>query len=149
MTSNFLYNDKFLSFVEMVTRQSKYKYACLRSMKSEPLSSLAPDAKRRKLGEGKFEGPTFLALFQAFVSPTPSTEVVAAIPSSVVTPPVTCSKGKGKVGKSVWKDLGTAVGRAHNVITDEELKGLSSIPSHELVSHHIHKLVQVCYLFFL
>ena len=118
-------------------------------MKSEPLSSLAPDAKRQKFGEGKFEGPTFLALFQASVSPTPSTEVVVALPSSVIAPPVTRSKGKGKVGKSVWKDLATAIGRAHNVITNEELRGLSSVPSHELVSHNIHKLVQVCYLFFL
>ena len=30
-----------------------------------------------------------------------------------------------------------------DVITNDELKGLSSIPSHELVSQHIHKLVQV------
>nr|POE75827.1 hypothetical protein CFP56_05097 [Quercus suber] len=49
------------------------------------------------------------------------------------TPPTTRSKGKGKVGKSVWEDLATALGRAHNVITDDELRGLSSIPSHELV----------------
>ena len=61
------------------------------------------------------------------------------------TPPTTCSKGKSKVGKSVWEDLATAFGWAHNVITDEELKGLSSISSQELVSHHIHKLVQVLY----
>ncbi|XP_050259657.1 uncharacterized protein LOC126704670 [Quercus robur] len=55
----------------------------------------------------------------------------------------THSKGKAKVGKSVWEDPAIALGRAHNVITDDELKGLSSIPSHKLVSHHIHKLVQV------
>nr|POE70109.1 hypothetical protein CFP56_23659 [Quercus suber] len=36
-----------------------------------------------------------------------------------------------------------ALGRAHNVITDDELRGISSIPSHELVNRHIHKLVQV------
>ena len=55
-------------------------------------------------------------------------------------PPTTHSKGKDKVGKSVREDLATNLGRAHNVITDDELKGLSSIPSHKLVSCHIHKL---------
>ncbi|KAL0008294.1 hypothetical protein SO802_009796 [Lithocarpus litseifolius] len=55
----------------------------------------------------------------------------------------TRSKGKAKVGKSVWDDLVSALGRAHNVIVDNKLKGLSSIPSHELASCHINKLVQV------
>lgn len=57
------------------------------------------------------------------------------------TPPTAYSKEESKIGKSVWEDLATALGRAHNVVTNEELKGLSSIPSHELVSRHIHKLV--------
>lgn len=90
-------------------------------MKNEPLSSLAPDAKRRKFGEGKYEGPTPLALFQALVSPTPAPKMVVGLPSSAVTPPITHSKGKGRVEKSIWEDPTTAVGRAHNVITDEEL----------------------------
>ena len=116
--------------------------------RSEPLPSLAPDAKRRKFGEGEFEGSTPLALFQAFVSLTPYTEVVAVVPSSTVAPPITRSKEKGKVGKSVWEDPATAVGQAHNVIIDEELRGLFAVPSHKLVNRHIHKLVQVCCLFF-
>nr|POE81754.1 hypothetical protein CFP56_19954 [Quercus suber] len=62
---------------------------------------------------------------------------------TALTPPITRSKGKGKIGKRVWDDPATALGRAHNVIMDEQLKGLSSVPSHELVSRHIHKLVQV------
>ncbi|KAL0012174.1 hypothetical protein SO802_007282 [Lithocarpus litseifolius] len=101
---------------EMATRQSKDKYARLRSMKSEPLSMLAPDAKKRK-----FEGPTLLALFEALVSLTLSLEA----------------------GKSVWKDPAIAVGQAHNIITNLELRSHSAIPSHELVSRRIHKLVQV------
>ena len=63
---------------------------------------------------------------------------------TVVTPLITRAKGKGKIGMSVWDDPTTALGYAHNVITNDELKGLSSIPSHGLVSRHIHKLVQVC-----
>ena len=63
MTRKYFYNDECLSFLKMATRQSKDKYARLRSMKNEPLSSLALDAKRCKFGEGEFEGLTPLALF--------------------------------------------------------------------------------------
>ena len=61
-------------------------------------------------------------------------------------------KGKGKANWNVWDNAATALGRAHNVITSEELKGLFAIPSHELVNCHIHNLVQVivgCHLFLL
>nr|POE59969.1 hypothetical protein CFP56_03564 [Quercus suber] len=44
---------------------------------------------------------------------------------------------------NVWDDPATALGRAHNVITSDKLKSLSSVPLHELISRHIHKLVQV------
>ena len=64
-------------------------------------------------------------------------------------PPTTCFNEKAKVGKSVWDDPTTALGWAHNVITNDELKGLSFIPSHELVSRYIHKIVQVFYSTFL
>nr|POF00827.1 hypothetical protein CFP56_55356 [Quercus suber] len=70
-------------------------------------------------------------------SPTPSLEIMT------FTPPTTHSKGKGKVGKSIWEDPTMTLGQAHCVITNDKLKGLSSIPSHELVDCHIHKLVQV------
>ena len=52
-------------------------------------------------------------------------------------------KGKSKVDSNIWDDATIAMGRAHNVVTLEELKGLNSIPSHELVSRHVHKLIQV------
>ena len=148
MMRKYFYNDDCLFFVEMATRQSKDKYARLKSMKNESLSSLALDAKRCKFGEGNFKGLAPLALFQAPVSPTLSPEVVFVLPSSVVAPLVIRSKRKGKVGKSVWEDPATAVGQAHNVIIDEELRGLFAVPSHKLVNRHIHKLVQVCCLFF-
>ena len=37
----------------------------------------------------------------------------------------------------------TALGRTHNVISEDKLKALSLMPSHKLVNHHIHKLVQL------
>ena len=100
------------------------------------------DSKKRKLSEKKGETTALPSVQVAPFSPTPSLEV------TTFTSPTTRSKGKGKAGRSVWDDPATVMGRAHNVIIDDKLKGLSSIPSHKLVSFHIHKLVQVCPFFF-
>ena len=151
--SSFLILRPFLFFLiefhptslpaEMATRYSKDKYARVKNLKGEPLSHITPGSKRHKLDEGKDKTPTPLSLFDTLSSPTPSLEMMT------FSPPTTRSKGKAKVGKSVWDDPATALGRAHNVITNDELKGLSSIPSQELVSRHIHILVQVFYSTFL
>ena len=53
------------------------------------------------------------------------------------------SKGKEKVGSSVWSDTEVAVDRANEFFTLGEMKEISSIPSHEMVSRHVHKFVQV------
>ena len=53
------------------------------------------------------------------------------------------SKEKEKVGSSVWSDAEAAVDCAHELFTPVEMKEISSTPSHEMVSHHVHKLVQV------
>ena len=124
----------------MATRYSKDKYARIKNLKNKPLASLTSDSKKRKLSDEKVEA----SIPNPFVhvtplSPTPFLEVTAA------TPPMTRAKGKSKIGISVWDDPATALGLAYNVITSDELKGLSSIPSHELISRHIHKLVQVCH----
>ena len=41
--------------------------------------------------------------------------------------------------------------RANELLTLEEMREISDMPSHEMVSHHVHKLVQVTFfvLFFL
>ena len=119
----------------MATRYSKDKYARVKNLKNEPLSLITPGSKKHKLDEGKDETPTIQSLFRTPFSPTPSLEMRTFSLST------TRSKRKAKVGKSVWDELATALGRAHNAITDDELKGLSSISSHELVSPYIHKLV--------
>nr|POE84857.1 hypothetical protein CFP56_72574 [Quercus suber]POF10611.1 hypothetical protein CFP56_23383 [Quercus suber] len=121
----------------MATRYSKDKYARIRDLKNEPLAKLTSDSKKRKFGDEKVDVAPSTTVNVAPPSPTPSLEVTA------VTPPITRPKGKSKIGQSVWDDPATALGRAHNVITNDELKSLSSIPSHELVSRHIHKLEQV------
>ncbi|KAK9991584.1 hypothetical protein SO802_026569 [Lithocarpus litseifolius] len=121
----------------MTIRYSKDKYARVKNVKNEPLSLITPGLKKRKLDEGKDETPAVQSLFRTLSSPTPSLEMMTF---SRLT---TRSKGKAKVGKSVWDDTATALRRAHDVITDDKLKGLLSISSHELFSRHIHKLVQV------
>ena len=121
----------------MVTRYGKDKYARIKDLKNEPLAKLTFDSKKRKFGNEKVDAALSPTVNVAPPSPTPSLEVTA------ITPSLTRSKGKSKIGISVWDDPATALGCAHNVITNDELKGLSSIPSHELISQHIHKLVQV------
>ena len=91
-------------FVEMATRYSKDKYARVKSLKNKPLSQLIPRLKKRKLDEGKDKTAAPLSLFGTPSSPTPSLEMMT------FTPPTICSKGKGKVGKSVWEDPSTTLG---------------------------------------
>ena len=107
---------------------SKDKYARIKDLKNEPLAKLTFDSKKRKFGDEKVEYALSPTVNVAPPSPTPSLEV------TVVTPPLIRSKGKSEIGMSVWDDPATALGRAHNVITNDKLKGLSSIPSHELIS---------------
>ena len=56
------------------------------------------------------------------------------------------SKGKEKIGSSVWPDAEATMDRANELLTPREVKEISSIPSHEMVSRHVHKLVQVILL---
>ena len=56
------------------------------------------------------------------------------------------SKGKEKVGSSIWYDAEAAMDHANELLTPGEMKEISSIPSYETVSRHIHKLVQVILL---
>ena len=58
-------------------------------------------------------------------------------------------KGKDKVGANVWANAKTTLAQANEVVLLEELKEILSVPSHEMVNHHIHKLVQVIFFFFL
>ena len=109
---------------EMATRYSKDKYALIKNLKNEPLANLTSDSKKRKLSDEKVDTNVLPLVHFALPSLTPSLEVTA------VTPPLTRAKGKGKMGMSVWDDPATALGRTYNVITNDELKSLSSVLSH-------------------
>ena len=54
-------------------------------------------------------------------------------------------KGKEKEGFSVWADAGTTMARVNELLTPEEMKEISRMPSHKMVSQHVHKLVQVIF----
>lgn len=41
-------------------------------------------------------------------------------------------KGKEKNGENVWKNLATALGRAHNIISDYKLKDLTNNRGYEI-----------------
>jgi len=80
-------------------------------------------------------GIVISSLVRTLVAPSP-TPSIEELPS----PPWT-HKGNEKKGEAVWTGPATKIGRAYNVLSDDELKALSLVPSHELVSLHIHKLV--------
>jgi len=60
----------------------------------------------------------------------------------------TGEKGKEKVGASIWADVETALARANDLMTPDELKEIVGVPSHKMVNRHVHKLVQVTFLHF-
>ena len=60
----------------------------------------------------------------------------------------TSEKGKEKVGASVWAEFEMVLAWANEIVTPDELKEISGIPSHEMVNCHVHKLVQVTLLHF-
>ena len=54
-------------------------------------------------------------------------------------------KGKEKMGSNIWADVKAAMTRANELLTPEEMKEISQVPSHEMVSQHVHKLVQATF----
>nr|POE61787.1 hypothetical protein CFP56_59502 [Quercus suber] len=100
-------------------------YARMKAKKNEPLSSIS---QRRPRASGKEVIETSLSVLAL-----PKTKATSpAVSLEEITPRIkrTCNgdKGKSKADASVWDDIATALGKAHNVITTNELKGLSAVP---------------------
>ena len=49
------------------------------------------------------------------------------------------------MGSNIWANAEAAMTRANELLTPEEMKEISLVPSHEMVSQHVHKLVQVTF----
>ena len=133
----------------MTTKFNKEMYAKIKGKKNEPLSTIGQ--RRLRITDKEKEKETVER-----VSSTPAPDLdegQAASPGvsveEVVRPSKkrkTGDKGKEKVGFSVWEDVGAAMDRANELLTPGEMKEISNVPSNEMVSHHVHKLVQVIFL---
>ena len=134
---------------EMTTKFNKEMYAKIKGKKNEPLSAIGQKKlritdkdKEKEMVERVSSTPALdLGEGQA-ASPGISIEEVV-YPSKNQK---TGDKGKEKVGSSVWEDAGVAMDRASELLTPGEMKEISSVPSYEMVSHHVHKLMQVVVL---
>ena len=51
------------------------------------------------------------------------------------------------MSSNAWADARVAMAWANEFLTPEEMREISSIPSHEIVSQHVHKLVQVIFFY--
>ena len=146
---------EFLVFfgAKMTSKFNKEMYKKIREKKNKPLSSIGQrklrftDKEKEKEREKEIveKGSSTLVLeLEEGQAASPSVsieEVVRPLKKQKVE-----SKGKEKVGSSVWSDAEAAMDRANELLTPGEMKEISSIPSHEMVSCHVHKLVQVILL---
>ena len=136
----------------MTSKFNKEMYKKIKEKKNEPLSSIGQKKlrftdkekekeKEKEMVERGLSTP-ILELDGQEASPGVSVEEVARSLKRLKVG----GKGKEKVGSSVWSDAEAVVDRAHEIFTPGEMKEISSIPFHEMVSRHVHKLVQVILL---
>ena len=122
----------------MMTKFNQELYARIKAKKNEPFSSIGQRRVKVIEKEVAEKGSSTLVLEEGqAASLAISVEEVTLCLKKCRTR----DKGKEKVGASVWADAGTALARAHEVMMPEEMKEISGVPSHEMVSHHVHKLV--------
>ena len=132
----------------MMSKFNKEMYKKIREKKNVPLSSIGQrklrftdkeKEKEKEIVERGSSTPILELEDGQEASPGVSVEEVAR----PLKKQKVGSKGNEKVGSSVWTDVEASVDRAHELFTFGEMKEISSIPSHEMVSRHVHKLVQV------
>ena len=133
----------------MTTKFNQEFYAHIKGKKNEPLSSIGQrklrltDREKEKEKETTEKGSSTPALDEGRVASL-------ALSVEEISPHhkrcKMSDKGKGKIGASVWADVETTLARANEIVTPDELKEISGIPSHEMVNRHVHKLVQVNFL---
>ena len=130
----------------MTTKFNQGMYAKMRGKKNEPLSSIR---KRmvRVVEKGIFVTPPAL-----FTEPSRTASPASSVEE--ITPfqkrPWVDDKRKDKVDyhlSTIFDDAGLALARPQESFSVEELKVFSGMPSHEIMGRHIHKLVQVLYLY--
>lgn len=134
----------------MTTKFNQELYAKIKAIKNEPLSNIGMrglrfvEKEKEKEKEVTEKGSSTPALDEGRTA-SPSVYIEEVIPRAKKCK--TGDKGKEKVGASIWADARTTVAWANEVVTLEELKEISGMHSHEMVNHHVHKLVQVAFHF--
>ena len=130
----------------MMTKFNQDMYAKMRSKKNKPLSNIG----KRTVRIVRKGPPVTLAVPSTETTKTASSATsVEEITTPILKKPRLADKGKEKADShpsSVWDNAGLAVERANEVITAEDLKVFSGMPSNEIVTRQVHKLVQVMYL---
>ena len=134
----------------MTSKFNKEMYKKIREKKNEPLSNIGQ--KKLRFTDKEKEKEKEKEMVEKGSSTTISElvdgqEASLGISVEEVAHPFkrqkVGSKEKEKVGSSVWSDAKVAVDRTNEFFTLGETKEISSTPSHEMVSRHVHKLVQV------
>ena len=133
----------------MTSKFNKDMYAKIKAKKNEPLSSIGQKTlriidkgrEREREKEAAERGSSTPTLDEGrTASPVVSLEEVPAPKKRK-----TGYKGKVKVGSNIWADAEATMTLANKLLTPEEMKEISQVPSHEMVSQHVHKLVQVTF----
>ena len=131
----------------MTTKFNKDMYAKIRAKKDEPLSNIGKKAVRIT-GRGSPAVPAASVTPIASRAETtrmasPSTSI-EELPTPASKRPHLSSKEKEKVDSrtsTIWSDERLVVDRAHGVITVDDLKVFSGVPSNTMASRHVHRLV--------
>ena len=137
----------------MTSKFNKEMYRKIKEKKNEPLSNIGQRKLRFMYKEKEREKEKEIVEKGSSAPILELEEGQAASPGvsvEEVTHPLkkqkVGSKGKEKIGSNIWSDAEAAMDRANELLTPGEMKEISSIPSHEMVSCHVHKLVQVILL---
>ena len=140
----------------MTNKFNKDMYAKMRAKKDEPLSSIWKKAVRNTRRGSPAVPVTSVTPVVSGAKTTrtasPSTSI-EELPTPASKRPRLSSKDKEKVDSrtsTIWSDERLAVDRAQRVITTDDLKVFSGVPSNTMASRHVHRLVQVrssCFFF--
>ena len=133
----------------MTTKFDKDMYAKMRTKKDEPLSNIGKKMVHIMRRGSPAIAATSITPVASGAEMTrtasPSTSI-EELPTLASKRPHLSSKEKEKADprtSTIWSDERLAVDRAHGVITAEDLKVFTRVPSNTMASRHVHRLVQV------
>ncbi|XP_030956177.1 uncharacterized protein LOC115978295 [Quercus lobata] len=131
----------------MTTKFNKDMYAKMRSKKDESLSNIGKKSVR-VTGKGPSVTPSTSVIpigTETTRTASPATSVEEILSPAAKRPRLS-DREKEKVesrSSTIWDDERLAVDKAHGVAIAEDLKIFSGVLVNEVVSRHVHKLVQV------